>query len=506
MSTPTPDTPSMPAPAPVRFLHRGQWQTVWAEPVTRTVLQWLREDAHCTGTKEGCAEGDCGACTVVVGTPDASAPDGLRLDSMNACIQFLPTLHGKALFTVESLSEPQRGAAQPLHPCQDAMVNCHGSQCGFCTPGFVMSLWHLYEQHDQAPDRGEIADALSGNLCRCTGYRPILDAAEQMYKAPRRPLDRAATAEALKAVPPMPLHQSGAGPRFLAPRSVDELAQWRQALPNARLLAGGTDIGLWVNKQFKDLGDIIHLGQVSDLQRITPWPNGAGLSIGAGANLEAAWQALAEHLPALTELWRRFASLPIRHAGTLGGNLANGSPIGDGAPVLLALDAELVLRCGTQRRRLPLKEFYLDYMKNALAPGEFIESMEVPWPQAPERLRAYKLSKRRDSDISAVCAALWVSLDRGRIVEARTAFGGMAATARRSPLVEQALLGHRWDAETVARAQQALAQDFQPLSDMRASATYRMAAAQGLLERWWLETREQSPMAASAVQVWPATP
>ena len=293
----------------------------------------------------------------------------------------------------------------------------------------------------------------------------------------------------------------------LAPRSLAALAALRLAHPEARLLAGSTDIGLWVTKQFRDLGDIVYLGRVAELQAIATLPDGR-LEIGAGASLEAAWQALAERLPALREIWKRFASPPVRHAGTLGGNVANGSPIGDSAPILLALGAHLVLRRGEVLRELPLSAFYLDYMRNALQPGEFLQAIRVPMPtQAGEVLRAYKLSKRRDSDISAVCAGLWLRLDGDTIAEARLGWGGMAATARRAPLTEAALVGRPWDEATLRAAQAALARDFQPLSDLRASSAYRQQAAAGLLERFWLETRPPSvlpALPAAQAQVWPA--
>jgi xanthine dehydrogenase small subunit len=489
-------------------------QEVAGLPPTTTVLQWLREHARCTGTKEGCAEGDCGACTVVVGELDA---DGvLQRRTVNACIQFLPTLDGRALFTVEDVST-QCGPGN-LHPCQQALVDCHGSQCGFCTPGFVMSLWHQYETHATPQPRAELADALAGNLCRCTGYRPILDAGEQMHAAPRQALDTAPTVALLHGLQARdadhPLlftgpnaQDSGHEQRFLAPRTLNDLATLRQALPDARLLAGSTDIGLWVNKQFRDLGDILYLGRVAELQAIALMADGR-LEIGAGASLEAAWRSLVEHMPALRELWKRFASPPVRHAGTMGGNVANGSPIGDSAPILLALDASVVLRCGEQLRELPLSGFYLDHMKNALQPGEFLQSLRVPLPAATnEVMRAYKLSKRRDSDISAVCAGLWLRLDGETIAEARLGWGGMAATVRRARLTEAALVGQPWSEATLRAAQATLALDFTPLSDLRASATYRQQAAAGLLERFWLETRPAThgpALPAEQVQVWPA--
>jgi xanthine dehydrogenase small subunit len=499
-------------------VHRGEVQQVEGLPPTTTVLQWLREHAHCTGTKEGCAEGDCGACTVVVAERDANTGE-LKRRTVNSCIQFLPTLDGRALFTVEDVTALGRQAApDALHPCQEALVSCHGSQCGFCTPGFVMSLWHSYEQHEQALPRPDLADALAGNLCRCTGYRPILDAGEQMYDAPRVTLDTApvlAQLEALQAAAPDSLVYEGpnrAAPgqvqRFHAPTTLAELAALREALPQARLLAGSTDIGLWVNKQFRDLGEIIYVGKVAEFQGVT-LSGGAQpvLEIGAGASLEAAWSALALHVPELKEIWLRFASPPVRHAGTMGGNVANGSPIGDSAPILLSLGATLVLRKGATTREVPLSAFYLDYMKNDLQPGEFVQAIRVPLPNTAQGdvVRAYKLSKRRDSDISAVCAGFFIRMDGDRIAEARLGWGGMAATARRASTTEAALTGQAWTEATLRAAQAALAQDFKPLTDLRASASYRLKVAQNLLERFWLETRAGTPLRADQVQVWPAT-
>jgi xanthine dehydrogenase small subunit len=506
------------APRPIRFFHRGQIQEVSGLPPTTTVLQWLRETAHCTGTKEGCAEGDCGACTVVVGERDA-ASGHWKQQTVNACIQFLPTLDGKALITVEDLQQQAQGG---LHPCQQAMVDCHGSQCGFCTPGFVMSMWDVYEQHEQPPSRTDLADALSGNLCRCTGYRPILDAGQRMYELPRLAFDADAVLRALDKlksdagtglglVYEGPDADPGRPPaRMYAPTDLDELATLRASIPQARLLAGSTDIGLWVTKQFKTLGDIIYLGNVAELQRCVTHTDASGavtaIDIGAAVSLESAWSLLTAHMPMLREIWLRFASPPVRHAGTLAGNLANGSPIGDSGPIMLALDAVLTLRHGAQTRELPLRAFYLDYMKNALQPGEFIQSVRVPVVRqaANEVLRAYKVSKRRDSDISALCAGLMIRLDGDKITEARLGWGGMAATARRAAKTEAALVGQPWTEATLRRAQAALAQDFQPMTDLRATKGYRLKVAANLLERFWLETRLADPLRAEAVQVWPA--
>ena len=488
----------------IQFFHRGRVVRVADADPTRSVLDWLREDARCTGTKEGCNEGDCGACTVVVAEPaaagDAAAVRGLKLETVNACTRFLPTLDGKALFTVEDL----RGADGGLHPAQQALVECHGSQCGFCTPGFVMSMWAAHEQHGAAgtrPTRRAMADALSGNLCRCTGYRPILDAAERMFELPPAPLDTQPVLDALRALPAAPLQfVPPGGARFLAPRTLAEFARLRMELPRATLLAGGTDVGLWVNKQFRALGDILYLGDVAELRRIAD--DGATLAIGAAASLEDAWAALAKRFPPVAEMGLRFASPPVRHAGTMGGNVANGSPIGDSAPVLMALGAVLKLRRGEAVRTLPLDAFYVDYMKNRLEPGEFVEAILVPLPQADRTLRAYKLSKRFDCDISAVSAGFSLALAGETATAPVLAFGGMAATVRRAAKAEAAIAGRPWTQATVEAAMAALGEDFAPLSDMRASAAYRLAAARNLLMRFWLETRPHDPLPADAVSVW----
>ena len=475
------------SPRPIRFVHRGRAVALEGVSPTRTLLDWLREDARprCTGTKEGCNEGDCGACTVLVAERDDTAPGGVAIRNVNACLSFLPTLDGRAVLTVEDLPQP--------HPVQQALVACHGSQCGFCTPGFVMTMTALREAHAAAgtrPERPAIADALAGNLCRCTGYRPIVDAAERMFDRPDAPIDRAALRAQLDAL-------AADTPEM----TLEDFAAQRLARPEARIVAGATDVALWVNKQFRDIGEPLWITRVPALRRIATDADST-LHIGAAASLEDAWAALAARWPALTEVWRRFASPPVRHAGTLGGNIANGSPIGDGAPVLIALDARIVLRRGPDTRTLALEDFYLDYMKNALAPGEFVERLVVPPSPEGTQLRAWKISKRFDSDISTVLMAAALRLDAdGRIAAARLVFGGMAAITKRAAQTEAALRGRRWDEATLQAAQVALAQDFRPLSDLRASASYRLAVSANLLRRLWLETRPDDPLPASATQV-----
>ena len=480
---------------PIRFVYRGQVVQVQGVAPTTSVLAWLREHAGRSGTKEGCNEGDCGACTVLVGS--LSPGGALQFKPINSCIQFLPTLDGKALLTVDDLGGQ--------HPAQQAVVACHGSQCGFCTPGFVMSLAACAERHAAAgtvASRQQLADDLSGNLCRCTGYRPILDAGQQMLRLPAQRLGSAAIAQALQALQAdPPLHYAAATP-FHAPRTLARLAALRAAKPEACLLAGSTDIGLWVNKQFRALGEIVYLGEVAELKQISA--AGGWLQIGAGASLAAAWDALALHWPATREMGLRFASLPIREAGTMGGNIANGSPIGDSAPVLIALGAVVVLRRGEAQRCLPLQDFYLGYLKTALQPGEFVQTLRVPLPEttADAVLRVYKLSKRFDCDISGLAAGLWLRLGGGVVADVRFAFGGLAGTVKRAAGAEAAVRGQPWTEVTVQAAMAALDDDFEPLSDLRASASYRRRAARNLLLRFWLETRADAPLAADKVSVW----
>jgi xanthine dehydrogenase small subunit len=485
--------------ADIRFLLDGRIVCVANPSRTMTVLEYLREVAHRTGTKEGCAEGDCGACTVVLGEPTA---DGRCVEyrAVNSCIRFLPTIDGQELVTVESLS----GSDVSLHPVQQAMVDHHASQCGFCTPGFVMSLFALYLQLP-APTREQVIDALSGNLCRCTGYRPIIEAGLRMGDYPAIHWDRdtpnsATRRESLRAIR---REHALRIPGFFAPLTVDELAAELERVPGSLVLAGGTDVGLWVTKQLRELPPIVYVGAVAELKRIRR--DAAGIEIGAAVSLAEGWRVVVAEFPTLAEMAQRFGSPPVRNSGTLCGNLANGSPIGDSLPVMIALGAEVVLRRGTRIRSLRLEDFYLGYQRTALESGEFVMAVKVPLPRAQRWIAAYKVSKRFDQDISALAVACAVEVADGRVVSARIAFGGMAAVAARALVTERSLLGAVWSEGSIDAAVAKLAEDFKPLTDMRASSAYRLQTAGNLLRRFYFEysgstdpTRTAEAVAASA--------
>jgi xanthine dehydrogenase small subunit len=502
----------------VRFILDGELVEIENPDPTRTVLQYLREDLRRTGSKEGCAEGDCGACTVVVGQiVDSLAGQRIQFRSVNACIQFLPTLDGKMLFTVESLKTVQG----QLHPVQQSLVDCHASQCGFCTPGFVMSMFALYKTKANI-DRLSVDDALSGNLCRCTGYRPIIDACLSMtdYPVPENsnPLifesaenrGNGISDQEQQAIDQLRRLERSDGltlkigqRHYHAPNSVNELAQIYADSPNAQILAGGTDVGLWVTKQLRQLDDIIYLGHIDELNKIEQ--SNSFIKIGAAVSLTDAFDALSEHYPELYQLFRRFSSVPVRNAATLVGNIANGSPIGDSMPALICMGARVALRQGKQSREMELQDFYIDYQKNVLQAGEFIEAVLVPVKDTSWQLRSYKLSKRYDQDISAVCATFSIQLEAGKddskIVDIRIAFGGMAAIPKRATQTEAILKGQLWNEDSVHQAMAALSRDFSPLSDMRASQDYRQQTAANLLYRFYLETRQNGALTEHQLDV-----
>ncbi|MEM8554258.1 MAG: xanthine dehydrogenase small subunit [Pseudomonadota bacterium] len=453
----------------VTFLLNGEVVRLSGIAPTTTLLDWLREDRGLTGTKEGCNEGDCGACSVMV-TDDRGAA------SLNACILFLPQLEGKAVRTVEGLT----GDDGKAHPVQDALVKYHGSQCGFCTPGFAVTMATAHTNGATDHD-----DQLAGNLCRCTGYAPIIRAAE------------AAEAE------PVPDHmtedlaplRTGNG-HSATPRTCDELAAHYLANPSATLVAGATDVGLWVTKQFRDLGEVIFLNQIAELSHLEIGDD--RVKLGAMANLNEVRAAVEPLHSEFGELIRRYGSTQVRNAATIGGNIANGSPIGDSPPALIALGATLHLRRGDVCRDLPLEDFFIEYGKQDRQPGEFVTA--VSFARQADRLRCFKLSKRFDQDISAVCGGLTVHVVDGTVTEARLAYGGMAGTPKRAAHAEAALVGQTWTRATVETAVEAMVNDFTPLSDMRASAAYRLRTAQNMLLRYW---HADQGAAVSALEVTP---
>ncbi len=473
----------------IRFLFGDEERSIRSPAPTQTVLEWLRTEARACGTKEGCAEGDCGACTVVLGTPDGEI---MRYRAVNACILFLPALDGRQVLTVEHLRAPDG----TLHPVQQAMVDHHGAQCGFCTPGFVMSLFALYHAGGGGVGRAAVNEALAGNLCRCTGYRPIVDAAQAACGGVAE--DRFAVAAPAIAARLRGLARQDSlavahdGQVFLAPRSLGELTAALAAHPAATLLAGGTDVGLWVTKQHRHLATVIALEHVAGLAEIAE--RDGVLSIGAGATYDDACAALARHWPDFGRLLRRLGSRQIRNRGTIGGNVANASPIGDTPPALIALDATLLLTGAAGSRRIAAEAFFLGYRRTALAPGEVLERIDIPLPRPGERFATYKVSKRFEQDISAVCAAFRLTLAGDQVADIRIAYGGMAATPKRAVAAEQMLVGRPWQRAAIAAAMAALEGEMAPISDMRASAAYRLLVARNLLLRFHLTTQDAAAM------------
>ena len=447
----------------VSFRLNGKDVALTNVSASTTLLDWLRIEQNLTGTKEGCNEGDCGACSVMV-------TDEIGAKALNACILYLPQLHGKAIRTVEGIAAPD---GTP-HPVQTEMITHHGSQCGFCTPGFIVSMATAHLNGETDHDT-----ALAGNLCRCTGYAPIIRAAKAAETAP--------IPKHMHDTPPILVAKKIPGARASAgaapPTTLDEFANWYEQNPEATLIAGATDVGLWVTKHFTDLGQTAFLNRIPELRGITETDEAT--HVGAMTTLTELYEAIKDRHPSFATLIQRYGSTQVRNAATIGGNIANGSPIGDGSPALIALDATLHLRKGTKAREIPIADFFIEYGKQDRGLGEFLTGITIP--KVEDNLYCYKLSKRFDQDISAVCGCLWVEVKDDVITSARLAYGGMAGTPKRAATAEAAMINKPWSEQTIRTAMEALSTDFSPLSDMRASAEYRMQTAQNMLLRVWYE-------------------
>ncbi|MHA6266914.1 xanthine dehydrogenase small subunit [Aliiroseovarius sp. CAU 1755] len=472
----------------IRFVLNDRDVTLDTVSASDTLLDFLRIDRRLTGTKEGCAEGDCGACTVLVGRLQNGV---LRYEPVNACIRLTASLDACHVVSVEYLSGPNG----KLHPVQQAMVDHHGSQCGFCTPGFVMSLYALWMGNPE-PSETEIETALQGNLCRCTGYEPIIKAAKAVT-AHGSPADDALTLE--RAAMTAKLAQlrdgkrvevSSGGSRCILPASVDDLAEVLLETPDATIIAGATDVGLWVTKFLRDISPVVFLSHLDELRQLDVTED--EIKIGAGVSYTDSRTAMSDDYPHLAAFWDRIAGWQIRSMGSIGGNIANGSPIGDTPPVLIALGASITLRKGGVRRTIPIEDFFIDYGKQDISKGEFLESISVPRPAKDTIHAAYKISKRRDEDISSVCAAFNVTVEGGTITAARIAFGGMAATPKRAAHAEAALVGAAWSEAALIAAAQRLGDDFSPLSDWRASSDYRLQVSKNLFRKFWLDQQSDT--------------
>ena len=466
----------------VKFIYKNKIVEINNPDSNETILNYVRTKLKKTGTKEGCAEGGCGSCTVVLGE---LIENNITYKAINSCIAFVPSLEGKQLILVEDLISKDE-----LHPVQKAMVNYHGSQCGFCTPGFVMSLFAMYKNYSSYKE-DIIKDSIQGNLCRCTGYKPIIDAAKSLNKENKFDhfsKNKKITLSLLRKIKQRNITIINDNKKYFAPKSVDELKKILRQEPNSKLLSGGTDVSLIVTKERKDLNSLIYMNSINELNYIKE--NNSYIEVGATTPLINFESFITKYFPDFSQILKRYGSVQIRNVCTIAGNIATASPIGDTLPLLLALDSQIVIKGKNKTQILPLNGFFISYRKTKLKKGQFIHSIRIPLLKK-NIFKAYKISKRIDDDISSVCASFNIEINNNKIKKIKVAYGGMSSIPKRAINCEKILLNSFLSNKTINKAKKFLEKDFKPITDARASNKYRMEVAKNLLEKCFLEIKQK---------------